>query len=138
MLFRLFGYLFGIGTVAFLLVAGGVAWYVSELTQDLPDYEVLNRYEPPVTTRIHAASGELMAEYAVLARDCGAKIIGGCCGTTPEHLLKMREALETRPNGSKPSLETIAEKLGGFSSDSDGTGDQPAARAPRGRRRRRA
>jgi 5-methyltetrahydrofolate--homocysteine methyltransferase len=81
---------------------------------------------------------ELMAEYAVLARDCGAKIIGGCCGTTPEHLLKMREALETRPNGSKPSLETIAEKLGGFSSDSDGTGDQPAARAPRGRRRRRA
>ncbi|MCB2137495.1 MAG: betaine--homocysteine S-methyltransferase, partial [Rhodobacteraceae bacterium] len=28
----------------------------------------------------------LMAEYAVLARDAGAKIIGGCCGTMPEHL----------------------------------------------------
>ena len=33
---------------------------------------------------------ELMADYAVLARDCGAKIIGGCCGTTPEHLVAMR------------------------------------------------
>ena len=29
---------------------------------------------------------ELMGEYAVMARDCGAKIIGGCCGTMPEHL----------------------------------------------------
>ncbi len=27
---------------------------------------------------------ELMADYAVLSRDCGATIIGGCCGTTPE------------------------------------------------------
>ena len=30
---------------------------------------------------------ELMADYAVLARDCGATIIGGCCGTTPAHLV---------------------------------------------------
>src|SRR6056297_2851874 len=28
---------------------------------------------------------ELMGEYAVLARDAGATIIGGCCGTMPEH-----------------------------------------------------
>ena len=33
---------------------------------------------------------ELMADYAVLARDCGAAIIGGCCGTTPAHLAAMR------------------------------------------------
>lgn len=79
---------------------------------------------------------DLMAEYAVLARDCGAKIIGGCCGTTPEHLQKMREALETRSKGARPSLELITEKLGGFSSASDGTGEQPERRAPRGRRRR--
>ena len=81
---------------------------------------------------------DLMAEYAVLARDCGAKIIGGCCGTTPEHLLKMREALEKRAIGSKPSLEEIASKLGGFSSEFDGTGEQPPPRPPRGRRRRSA
>ncbi len=80
---------------------------------------------------------ELMADYAVLARDCGATIIGGCCGTTPEHLRAMRAALETRPRGDRPTLEQIAEALGGFSSNSDGTGDEAAAPA-RTRRRRRA
>ncbi len=79
---------------------------------------------------------ELMADYAVMARDCGATIIGGCCGTMPEHLKAMREALETRPRGERPSLEAIAEKLGGFSSASDGTGDDAAPkRERRGRRR---
>jgi hypothetical protein len=42
---------------------------------------------------------ELMAEYAVLARDAGVRIIGGCCGTMPEHLRAMRAALESRPKG---------------------------------------
>ena len=66
---------------------------------------------------------ELMAEYAVLARDAGVRIIGGCCGTMPDHLRAMRAALENTPKGPSPSLETIAAKLGGFSSNSDGTGD---------------
>lgn len=80
---------------------------------------------------------ELMAEYAVLARDAGATIIGGCCGTMPEHLKAMRHALETRPHGPRPTLDEIAGKLGGFSSASDGTGDDDAAqgRERRGRRR---
>ncbi len=79
----------------------------------------------------------LMAEYAVLARDCGARIIGGCCGTTPEHLRHMRAALEDRPAGPRPTLDQIAGALGGFSSASDGTGDDAApARERRGRRRR--
>ncbi len=61
---RLFGYFFGIGTAVALLVAAGVAVYVGNLSKDLPDYEVLATYEPPVTTRIHASDGSLMAEYA--------------------------------------------------------------------------
>ena len=69
---------------------------------------------------------ELMAEYAILARNSGASIIGGCCGTTPEHLRHMREALDTTAQGAAPALEEIAAKLGGFSSDTDGT-DAPAA-----------
>lgn len=48
----------------FLVVAGGVAIYLVTITKDLPDYAVLNSYEPPVTTRIHAGNGALMAEYA--------------------------------------------------------------------------
>jgi len=79
---------------------------------------------------------ELMADYAVLARDCGATIIGGCCGTTPEHLRAMRDALETRPKGPRPTLDAITEVLGGFSSASDGTdGAGPVAAPRRGRRR---
>ncbi len=79
---------------------------------------------------------DLMAEYAVLARDAGARIIGGCCGTMPEHLKSMRAALESRPKGPRPTLEEISSKLGGFSSASDGTGDTSGEprRERRGRR----
>ena len=75
----------------------------------------------------------LMADYAVLARDAGARIIGGCCGTMPDHLRAMREALETRPKGPRPSLETISERLGAFSSASDGSGEAGPARERRRR-----
>ncbi|MGY6633107.1 MAG: betaine--homocysteine S-methyltransferase [Alkalilacustris sp.] len=75
----------------------------------------------------------LMADYAVLARDAGARLIGGCCGTTPDHLRAMRAALEERAPGPRPTLEGIAAALGGFSSASDGT--DPDAPAPRDRRR---
>ena len=77
---------------------------------------------------------ELMADYAALARDCGATIIGGCCGTTPDHLALMREALETRPKGERPSLDQISDALGAFSSASDGTGEEQPARTRRRRR----
>jgi penicillin-binding protein 1A len=63
-MFRLIGYLFGIGSTLALIVAAAVAVYIDNVTKDLPDYEVLARYEPPVMTRIHAADGALMAEYA--------------------------------------------------------------------------
>ncbi|MGB3814728.1 MAG: penicillin-binding protein 1A [Shinella sp.] len=61
---RLIGYFFGIGAVFFLGVAAVVALYLGSVTKDLPDYEVLNSYAPPVTTRMHAGNGALMAEYA--------------------------------------------------------------------------
>jgi 5-methyltetrahydrofolate--homocysteine methyltransferase len=77
----------------------------------------------------------LMADYAVLARDAGVRIIGGCCGTMPEHLRAMREALETRAPGPRPTLEAITVTLGGFSSAGDGTGDDAGPkRERRGRR----
>ena len=78
---------------------------------------------------------ELMADYAVLARNCGARIIGGCCGTTPEHLRHMRAALDARAKGAAPTLDEIVAALGPFSSASDGTGDDPRpVRKRRGRR----
>jgi hypothetical protein len=59
---------------------------------------------------------ELMAEYARMAFDAGARIIGGCCGTSPEHLRMMREALETHVRAAKPDLATIESRLGAISS----------------------
>jgi 5-methyltetrahydrofolate--homocysteine methyltransferase len=86
---------------------------------------------------LYDGTPELMADYAVLARDCGATIVGGCCGTTPAHLRAMREALETRPAAEgRPDLAAIEAALGGFSSASDGLGGGGDG-AGRERRRRR-
>jgi methionine synthase I (cobalamin-dependent) len=71
---------------------------------------------------------EIMADYACLARDAGARIIGGCCGTTPRHIEAMAQALATRPEGPPPDLATIERTLGPLAAQ---------AAAPRERARRR-
>ena len=61
---RFLGWLF---TAAFMVVLGlaGVALYVIwDVSKDLPDYKQLAAYEPPVMTRMHAADGSLLAEFA--------------------------------------------------------------------------
>ena len=49
-----------------LAIAGGVfarltIWHFG---RDLPDYQQLANYQPPITTRVHAGDGRLLAEYA--------------------------------------------------------------------------
>ena len=58
---------------------------------------------------------ELMTLYACMAYDAGARIIGGCCGTTPEHLRAMRQALSRHTRGPAPSVEKLESLLGGIS-----------------------
>jgi len=58
---------------------------------------------------------ELMATYACLALDAGARIIGGCCGTTPAHLRAMRAALEQHSPEARPDAERIEARLGTIS-----------------------
>lgn len=65
---------------------------------------------------VYSGSKEIMAQYIRLAVDAGARIIGGCCGTTPAHIKAMREALDHHQKQSPPSLETIENKLGEVSS----------------------
>ncbi|EEE47064.1 penicillin-binding protein 1A [Roseibium alexandrii] len=67
-LVKFFGYLFGIGAAFALLMAAGVWMYLQHLNDGLPDYSALKNYEPPVMTRVHAADGSLMAEYATQRR----------------------------------------------------------------------
>src|SRR6201981_1406029 len=61
---RIFGFLFAAGTVLFLVGVAAVAGLIWHFSQDLPDYSQLQDYEPPVMTRVHAADGSLLAEYA--------------------------------------------------------------------------
>lgn len=61
---RFLGWLFTVGFIAFLGVAGGVGYVIWDMSQGLPDYKQLAQYEPPVMTRVHAADGTLVAEYA--------------------------------------------------------------------------
>ena len=42
---------------------------------------------------VYAASPAYMAEAIVDMVAAGARLVGGCCGTTPEHVLAMRQAL---------------------------------------------
>jgi penicillin-binding protein 1A len=63
-LLRFIGYLFGLGVVAVLIAAGGGWILYKQAAKDLPDYTALKNYEPPVMSRVHAANGELVAEYA--------------------------------------------------------------------------
>lgn len=83
----------------------------------------------------YTGTPELMADYARIALDAGAKIIGGCCGTSPEHLASMRKSLESYSRGSRPSLELIEAKLGPVSELAKGH-DVAAAGAARRERRR--
>ena len=50
----------------------------------------------------YSGTPEVMAGYALQVRRLGAKIIGGCCGTTPAHLRAMADALE---NGRQNEMD---------------------------------
>ena len=63
-LIRFLGFLFAAGSLVFLVAVGAVAGLLYHYSKDLPDYSQLQDYEPPVMTRVHAADGELLAEYA--------------------------------------------------------------------------
>ena len=56
----------GIGVVIFLFILIFSAfWYFSA---GLPDYKKLSTYQPPVSSRVYAENGKLIAEYAIEKR----------------------------------------------------------------------
>jgi penicillin-binding protein 1A len=63
-LLRFLGLLFAAGTILFIVAVTTVAGLLWHFSKDLPDYSQLKDYEPPVMTRVHAADGSLLAEYA--------------------------------------------------------------------------
>lgn len=61
---------------------------------------------------IYTGTPELMGDYARLAIDAGARIIGGCCGTASGHLAAMREAIDAHTKAERPTHEAIVEATG--------------------------
>ena len=80
-----------------------------------------------------------MARYAVLARDAGARIVGGCCGTSPMHVAAMRKALDNTPPGVAPTVEEIVTQLGDISAGAraQASGEHEVKTRGSSRRRRR-
>ena len=61
---RFIGFLFTAGAILFVIGAAGTGFILWKYSQDLPDYTTLANHEPAVMTRVHAADGSLVAEYA--------------------------------------------------------------------------
>lgn len=58
---------------------------------------------------MYLSSPEYMAQYARRMMQAGARIVGGCCGTTPEHIkLMVAEARSLRPARTRPAAVTVA------------------------------
>jgi penicillin-binding protein 1A len=64
LMMRFFGWLFAVGTVAFVIGIGILAYLIQTITKELPNHEELRNYQPKVMSRMHAADGQLIGEYA--------------------------------------------------------------------------
>ena len=58
------GFAFTAGVFLFLAAAAGAGYFLWIIAKDLPDYDRLATYKPPVITRVHAGDGRLIAEFA--------------------------------------------------------------------------
>ena len=95
---------------------------------------------------VYSGTTEIMSAYAAMAVDSGARIIGGCCGTTPAHVQAMRHSLDEHQKGNAPDLDSIVTRLGEVSTGARAQlrGEMSIAagalsdRGKRPRRRRRA
>ena len=66
---------------------------------------------------MYPADAEYFGDYALSFRAAGANIVGGCCGTTPQHIASMKKALESAVQASE-TLETSE------ASDEDSAGQE--------------
>ena len=55
--------------------------------------------------QLYLASPDYFAEYSLKFLDSGASIIGGCCGTTPQHIEKMGKAIISLDRSRRRELD---------------------------------
>ena len=84
---------------------------------------------------VYTGTPEQMANFAAMSRDVGARVVGGCCGTTSEHIARMRAALDSDLSfPATPEPDAIQTALGDFV---NAPSDEPAPTRERRSRRRR-
>ncbi|HET6823160.1 MAG TPA: bifunctional homocysteine S-methyltransferase/methylenetetrahydrofolate reductase [Anaerolineales bacterium] len=59
---------------------------------------------------MYPADADYFGEYALSFREMGACIVGGCCGTTPQHIAVMRKALDTTPRIDEPQITVLPQE----------------------------
>lgn len=90
---------------------------VLAMTQAQPEAVVIAKANAGIPrwhgAHIHySGTPELMADYARLAIDAGARIVGGCCGSTAVHLAAMRRAIDNHAASARPQLAEVVAALG--------------------------
>ena len=65
---RFFAWLFGFFSMVAIALAAVLVYVIHDASKDLPDYKQLASWEPAVMSRVHAADGSLLAEYALERR----------------------------------------------------------------------
>jgi len=58
---------------------------------------------------MYPADADYFGEYALQFRAAGANIVGGCCGTTPQHIAVMKKALESTPAAPITEISILPE-----------------------------
>ncbi|MSP49485.1 MAG: betaine--homocysteine S-methyltransferase [Alphaproteobacteria bacterium] len=119
--------------------ASDLIYSVMQITEAVPDAVVIAKGNCGIPKFVgekveYTGTPAVMAEYACLALDAGARIVGGCCGTSPGHLAAMRRALDTHHLGPRPDVARIIECIGPLAAPPPDAGAEPAKR--RGGRRR--
>jgi homocysteine S-methyltransferase len=59
---------------------------------------------------MYPADAEYFGDYALLFREAGANIVGGCCGTTPQHIAAMKKSLDALPSIVVTEISTQPEE----------------------------
>ena len=97
--------------------ASDLVMSVLAMTQARPEAVVIAKANAGIPhwrgAHVHySGTPELMADYACLAIDAGARIVGGCCGSTAAHVAAMRRAIDRHAAGARPQLAEIVAALG--------------------------
>ena len=59
---------------------------------------------------MYPADAEYFGDYALSFREAGACIVGGCCGTTPQHIAAMRKALDSSPTTDQTQVVVLPQE----------------------------